>query len=148
MFYWTLKRQNTILHTEVPFIETQKGTIARGRKSYLTPNEQKSIFPGANYLNQNSLSMIVIIKCLQWNKCNFVFFIFSFYTFLFNLCKKICRQMGEIVVFQVIFDVVYNWSISLLPPILLDNLFDLNPILKEKQGLHELHCNLHLSSFL
>lgn len=48
VFYGTLKRQNTILHTEVPFIETQKETIARGRKSYLTLNEQKSIFPGAN----------------------------------------------------------------------------------------------------
>ena len=35
--------------------------------------------------------------------------------------------MGEIVVFLDIFDtcdVMYNWSISLLPPIVLDNLFD------------------------
>ena len=34
--------------------------------------------------------------------------------------------MGENVVFLVIFDtcdVVYDWSISLLPPIVLDNLF-------------------------
>ena len=40
-----------------------------------------------------------------------MFFIFSFYTFLFNL-----------VIFDPC-DVVYNWSIPLLPPIVLDNLF-------------------------
>ena len=41
--------------------------------------------------------------------------------------------MGEHVVFLVIFDtcdVMYNWSISLLPPIVLDNLFNLYQCLK------------------
>ena len=37
--------------------------------------------------------------------------------------------MGEHIVFLVGFDtcdVMYNWSTSLLPPIVLDNLFDKN----------------------
>ena len=45
--------------------------------------------------------------------------------FLLNLWKT-CQLMGENFVFLVIFDtcdVVYNWSISLLPPIVLDKLF-------------------------
>ena len=45
--------------------------------------------------------------------------------------------MGENFVFLVIFDtydVVYNWVISLLPPIVLDNLF----------GLYESSYNMYL----
>ena len=45
--------------------------------------------------------------------------------------------MGENFVFLVIFDtydVVYNWLISLLPPIVLDNLF----------GLYESSYNMYL----
>ena len=40
---------------------------------------------------------------------------------------KTCQLIRENAVFIVIFDscdVVYNWLISLLPPIVLDNLFD------------------------
>ena len=45
---------------------------------------------------------------------------------LFYYSWKTCLLIGENVVFLVIFDtcdVMHNWSISLLPPIVLDNLF-------------------------
>ena len=46
--------------------------------------------------------------------------------------------MGENVFFLVIFDtcdVMYNWSISLLPPIVLDNLFDLLQVPRAYTGV-------------
>jgi len=69
------------------------------------------------------------IKCFSYSKISaiFVFFIICFYTFLFNLGKvKTCQLTGENFVFLFKFDtcdVVYNWYISLLPPIVLDNPF-------------------------
>ena len=52
-------------------------------------------------------------------------FIFCLYTVLFDLGKYV-TNVRKFRVFLVIFDtcdVVYNWFISLLPPILLDNLY-------------------------
>ena len=52
-------------------------------------------------------------------------FIFCRYTVLFDLGKYV-TNVRKFRVFLVIFgtcDVVYNWFISLLPPILLDNLY-------------------------
>ena len=62
---------------------------------------------------------------LQSKKGNFTFLYILFLHILFNLEKK-RQQIWENLVFLVIFDtcvVLYNWSISLLPPIVLDNLF-------------------------
>ena len=66
------------------------------------------------------------MKCLSYSQRSAIlcFFIFCFYTFYLILEK--CQQIWENLVFLVIFDtcvVLYNWSISLLPPIVLDNLF-------------------------
>ena len=47
--------------------------------------------------------------------------------------------MKENFVFLVIFDtydVMYNWPISLLPPIVLDNLFEMNIFKKNPPFLH------------
>ena len=72
--------------------------------------------------------IIFLIKCLSYSKISAnaisVSFIFCFYTFY--LILETCQLIRENFVFLVIFDtcdVVYNWSISLLPPIVLDNLF-------------------------
>ena len=54
-------------------------------------------------------------------RLKYVFFIFTFYLILENMSTN-----GKKVVFLVIFDtcdVMYNWSVSLLPPIVIDNLF-------------------------
>ena len=68
----------------------------------------------------------MIIKCLFYSEISVIlFFIFCFYTFYLILEKS--QLMGENVVFLVIFDtcdVMYSWSISLLPPIVPDNLLD------------------------
>ena len=46
-----------------------------------------------------------------------------FYLILENMSTNV--RKFRFVIFDTC-DVVYNWSISLLPPIVLDNLFDLN----------------------
>ena len=63
------------------------------------------------------------VRFLRWNKCNFVFFIFWFFAFWFYRGKQVHK--GE-KMFLVIFDtcdIIYDRFISLLPPIVLDNLF-------------------------
>ena len=66
-------------------------------------------------------------KCLSYSKISATLCVlnFCFYTFLFNLGEHVNWYKKNFVLL-VIFDtcdVVYNWSISLLPPIVLDNLF-------------------------
>ena len=54
-----------------------------------------------------------------------------FYLILEIMSNNVRIKMSLNFVFLVIFDtcdVVYNWSISLLPPIVLDNLFGYNQI--------------------
>ena len=51
---------------------------------------------------------------------------FPRFTLFYLILKKTCQIIWKYFVFLVIFDtcdVVYNWSFSLLPPIVLDNLF-------------------------
>ena len=61
--------------------------------------------------------------------------LFTVFTLIYLILENM-SLMGEKCGFQVIFDtccVVYNWSISLLPPIVLDNLFGKNQnFLREK----------------
>ena len=70
------------------------------------------------FMCPTKLPIIVIIKC--WSYCEIsailCFFIFCFTLFCWILEK--CELMWENFVFLVIFDtcdVMYNWSISLLP---------------------------------
>ena len=59
------------------------------------------------------------IKCLSYSKINAIlFFIFWFYTFLFDLGKP-----SFSLLYLTPETPVYNWFISMLPPIVLDNLF-------------------------
>ena len=54
-----------------------------------------------------------------------MFFIFCFYTFFYFILENMStnvRNFRFLVIFDTC-DVVYIWSISLLPPIVLDNLF-------------------------
>jgi len=65
----------------------------------------------------------------------------------FNLGSwKICQLMWENFVFLVIFDtfdVIYNWSISLLPPSVLDNLFHIDlPLLVQMLENHRLQSSI------
>ena len=58
-----------------------------------------------------------------------VFSLVSVFPLFYLKSWKTCQLMCENFVFLVIFDtfeVVYDWSISLLPPIILDNLFGQN----------------------
>ena len=85
-----------------------------------------------SFLCPAKLLKIVII--LEWSAYLtvkyvqlYVLFIFCFYLHFFIYSWKTCQLMWEIFIFLVIFDtcdVVYNGSISLLPPVVLDNLFD------------------------
>ena len=55
-------------------------------------------------------------------------FLFLLFLHLFIWYWKTCQLMWENFVFLVLLDtchVMYNWSFSLLPPIVLENLFDL-----------------------
>ena len=65
------------------------------------------------------------IKCLFYNKISVILCVLYFYAFLFNLWKYVILR--EKISFSFFIfdtcDVVYNWSSSLLPPIVLDNLF-------------------------
>ena len=66
------------------------------------------------------------MKCLSYSEKSAYFCsLFS----AFALFYLILENMGENVVFLVIFDtcdVMFNWFISLLQPIVLDNLFGKN----------------------
>ena len=67
------------------------------------------------------------MRILQWNKYNFMCSLFSVFTLFFIKSWKTCQLMWENFVFLVIFDtcdVVYNWPISLLLPLVLNNLFE------------------------
>jgi len=60
--------------------------------------------------------------------------LFTVFTLIYLILENM-SLMGEKCGFQVIFDtccVVYNWSISLLPPIVLDYLFGNQNFLREK----------------
>ena len=65
------------------------------------------------------------IMCLSYCKINAILFsVFTlFYLILENMSTNV--RKFRFVIFDTC-DVVYNWSISLLPPIVLDNLFDLD----------------------
>ena len=79
----------------------------------------------------NSFDVFVIkgftlVKCLSYSELNAILCYLFFVLTLFYYSWKTCLLIGENVVFFVIFDtcdVMHNWSISLLPPIVLDNLF-------------------------
>ena len=67
------------------------------------------------------------IKCLSHSKISAILcvFYFLFYTFYLNLENMLTKVRN--FVFLVIFDtcdVMYHFSVSLLPPIVLDNLFE------------------------
>ena len=65
-----------------------------------------------------------IIKCVSYSEISAIL---SSLISVYKAFYLILENMGENVVFLVIFDtcdVMYNWSISLLPPIVLDNLFE------------------------
>ena len=73
------------------------------------------------------LSIIVMLKLLSYSEISAIFCSFSVFTLFLNL--ETSQLFGENAVILVIFgtcDVICNWSISLLPPIVLDNLFNLN----------------------
>ena len=80
-----------------------------------------------SFMCPTELLIIVIIKSLSYSEISLILCsLFSVFT-LFYLILETCQLMGENVVFLVIFDtcdVMYNWSISQLTPIVLDNLFD------------------------
>ncbi len=79
--------------------------------------------------------------------------LFSVLHFFINLGKHVNTQlMLENFVFLVIFDtcdVVYNWSISLLPPIVLDNLFELHKnICFLKNDINNYHNSCYADAWL
>jgi len=86
------------------------------------------------FLCPTKLLIIVIdhfrIKCLSSSKISAILCVLYFlFLNVFILSWKTCQLMWENLVFLVIFDtcdLVYNWFISLLPPIVFDNLFGLN----------------------
>ena len=67
------------------------------------------------------LLIIVITKCWSNSKISAILWsLLSVFTLFYLILRKTCELMGENVVFLVKFDtcdVMYNWSISLLPPI-------------------------------
>jgi len=79
------------------------------------------------------------IKCLSYSKISVILCVLYFlFLHFFNKSWKTCQIMWANFDFLVIFDtcdVVYNWPISLLPPIVLDNLFGslYNYILKSRK---------------
>ena len=67
------------------------------------------------------------IKCLSYSKISAILSVlyFLFLHFFITSCHVMSTNVRKLC-FLVIFDtcdVLYNWSISLLPPIVLDNLF-------------------------
>ena len=70
---------------------------------------------------------MIIVLILQYNKCNFICYLFSvfilFYLILENMSANV-RKFRFLVIFDTC-DIVYNGSISLLPPVVLDNLFNM-----------------------
>ena len=72
--------------------------------------------------------------------------LFTVFTLIY-LILEYMSLMGENCVFHVIFDtccVVYNWSISLLPPIVLDNLFGKNQNLNEYEKIKGYLCKWNM----
>ena len=65
-------------------------------------------------------SVYLAVKYVQFD----VFFIFCFYIF-YLILEKIWENFVFLVTFDTC-DVVYNWFIYMLPPIVLDNLFGSN----------------------
>ena len=68
--------------------------------------------------------------------CFLVFDLTLFYSILEYMTQLTTnvRKFFFLVIFDTC-DVVYNWTISLLPPILLDNLFEINPSNHESVAL-------------
>ena len=68
------------------------------------------------------------IKCFSYSEISAILCVLYFLIVHFFISSwKTCQLMFENFFFLVVFDtcdVAYNWSISLLPPIVLDNLFD------------------------
>ena len=86
--------------------------------SYASVN---SVFVSNKIINNNDNFRI---KCLSYSEISALYFLFLHF---FVESWKTCQLLWENLVFFVIFDtfdVMYHWSISLLPPIVLDNLFD------------------------
>ena len=68
--------------------------------------------------------------------CFLVFDLTLFYSILEYMTQLTTnvRKFFFLVIFDTC-DVVYNWTISLLPPIVLDNLFEINPSNHESVAL-------------
>ena len=56
----------------------------------------------------------------------FIFCFYTFYLILENMSTNVRKFQFPCYIWHLWVDVVYNLSISLLPPIVLDNLFEIN----------------------
>ena len=83
-----------------------------------------SVFASAKIINDSENFRI---KCLSYSKiiailCVLYFLFYTFYLNLENMLTKV-RNFVFLVIFDTC-DVMYHFSVSLLPPIVLDNLFE------------------------
>ena len=66
----------------------------------------------------------MITKCLSYREISeilcFLFSVFTIFDLILENMSTNGRNDGFLVIFDT-YDVMYNWSISLLPPIVLDN---------------------------
>ena len=108
-----------LLPYETPLIEYQVSSTINSNKEFVH-SQYIAVQVSSVFL------IIVIIKCLTYSKRSAICVIYFLFLHFFILSWKTCQLLWENLVFLFIFDtcdVMFDWSISLLPPIVLDNIF-------------------------
>ena len=107
-----------------------RNTLSVQLYSYLT--SVTSVFVSDKIVNNGDYFRI---KCLFYSKCNFMCSLFSVFIFFYTILEK-CQNFIFLVIFDTC-DVVYYWSISLLPPKRINNIQFL-------LGCHQLYLIIYL----